>query len=71
MAYLVELTRRAERDLGDLYDRISAEDAAVAAHWFNGLEEAIYTLERLPLPDRCREQEGQTKLATFAVWSEA
>ncbi len=48
MAYLVELTRRAERDLRDLYDRVSAEDTAVAADWFNGLEEAIYTLERLP-----------------------
>ncbi len=48
MAYLVELTLRAERDLDYLYQRISADDSAVAARWFNGLEEAIYTLERLP-----------------------
>lgn len=48
MAYLVELTLRAERDLDYLYRRISADDSAAAAGWFNGLEEAIYTLERLP-----------------------
>ena len=48
MAYLVELTLRAERDLDYLYERISANDSTVAARWFNGIEEAIYTLERLP-----------------------
>ncbi len=48
MAYLVELTLRAEQDLDYLYQRISADDSAAAARWFNGLEEAIYTLERLP-----------------------
>lgn len=48
MAYLVELTRRAERDLDFLYQRISADDSAAAARWFNGLEAAIYALERFP-----------------------
>jgi toxin ParE1/3/4 len=48
MAYLVELTLRAERDLEFLYQRISADDSAAAARWFNGLEKAIYTLERWP-----------------------
>ena len=48
MAYLVELTRRAERDLDYLYQRISADDSTAAARWFNGLERAIYTLERFP-----------------------
>jgi toxin ParE1/3/4 len=48
MAYLVELTRRAERDLTYLFERISASDSAGAARWFNGLEKAIYTLERFP-----------------------
>ncbi len=48
MAYLVELTRRAERDLAYLFEWISASDSAAAASWFNGLEEAIYTLERFP-----------------------
>jgi plasmid stabilization system protein ParE len=48
MAYLVELTRRAERDLSHLFQWISASDSAAAASWFNGLEKAIYTLERFP-----------------------
>lgn len=48
MPYLVEFTFRAERDLDYLYQRISADDSAATARWFNGLEEAIYTLERLP-----------------------
>ncbi len=48
MAYLVELTRRAERDLEYLYQLISAEDSKAAVRWFNKLEAAIYTLERLP-----------------------
>jgi plasmid stabilization system protein ParE len=48
MAYLVELTRRAERDLDYLFERISADDSIAAARWFNGLEAAIHTLERLP-----------------------
>ena len=48
MAYLVEFTVRAERDLDTLLKQINAVDSVGAAHWFNGLEEAIYTLERLP-----------------------
>ena len=48
MAYLVELTPRAERDLEYLYERISADDSIAAARWFNELERAIYTLERMP-----------------------
>ncbi len=44
MAYLVELTLRAERDIDYLFQRISADDSAEAARWFNGLEAAIYTL---------------------------
>ena len=48
MAYLVELTLRAQRDLIDIYERISADDSVVAARWFNGLEAAIDALERFP-----------------------
>src|SRR6266481_10154918 len=48
MAYAVELTLRAERDLDDLYEYLSAEHPAVARRWFNGLEKAIFTLERFP-----------------------
>ena len=42
------MTRRAERDLYDLYQRISEDDSTAAARWFNGLERVIYTLERFP-----------------------
>ena len=48
MAYLVELTRRAERDLTYLFEWISASDSVAATRWFNGREQAIYTLERFP-----------------------
>lgn len=48
MAYLVELTLRAERDLDYPYQRIAASLSAAAARWFNELAEAIYTLEQLP-----------------------
>ena len=48
MAYHVELTLRAERDLDYLFERISADDSIAAARWFNKLEAAIYALERLP-----------------------
>src|ERR1017187_805447 len=48
MAYAVELTLRAERDLDDLYESLSAEHSTVVRRWFNGLEKAIYTLERFP-----------------------
>jgi toxin ParE1/3/4 len=48
MAFLVELTLRAERDLIDIYERISADDSVVAARWFNGLQKAIDALERFP-----------------------
>jgi toxin ParE1/3/4 len=48
MAYAVELTRRAERDLSDLYEYLSAQHSSVARRWFNGLEKAIFTLERFP-----------------------
>jgi plasmid stabilization system protein ParE len=37
MAYLVELTLRAERDLNYMYEWISVDDSAVAARWFDEL----------------------------------
>ncbi len=48
MVYRVELTQRAEREMQNLYERISAEDSAASANWFSGLEDAISSLERLP-----------------------
>jgi plasmid stabilization system protein ParE len=48
MAYLVRLTDRALRDLETLYERIQAESSEQANSWFNGLVEAIYSLEQQP-----------------------
>jgi plasmid stabilization system protein ParE len=48
MAYRVELTGRAEQDLRYVFERISADDSAVAALWYFGLEDAIRTLGSFP-----------------------
>jgi plasmid stabilization system protein ParE len=48
MAYLVELSVRAEQDLDEIFNRISAGDSADAALWYFGLEKAINTLRSLP-----------------------
>jgi plasmid stabilization system protein ParE len=51
MKYAVKLSRRAERDLFELFEYLHASDSAAAREWFNGLEQAIFGLEELPL--RC------------------
>ena len=48
MAYRVELTLLATRDLDYLYQRISAVESPLAVRWVNGLERAISSLERFP-----------------------
>lgn len=48
MAYRVELTARARRDLAAIYEWIDAAESAAAARWFNGLEEAVYALASFP-----------------------
>jgi toxin ParE1/3/4 len=51
MTYLVELTDRAERDMAGLFVEKNAIDSAAAARWFNGLEQAVYSLQTYP--SRC------------------
>jgi toxin ParE1/3/4 len=48
MAYRVEITGRALRDLVSIYKRIAAETGARAARWFDGMEKAINGLEEHP-----------------------
>ena len=48
MRYLVRLTDRALRDMEAIYEFIAADSSATAFAWFNGLAEAIYSLERYP-----------------------
>ncbi|MDR3534550.1 MAG: type II toxin-antitoxin system RelE/ParE family toxin [Rhodopila sp.] len=48
MAYRVELTVRAGRDLRYIYQTIAAADSEQARAWFNGLEVAISSLDEHP-----------------------
>lgn len=48
MAYLVNITFRAERDLTNLYVTIHAEHSAMALRWYHDLKQAILTLEEYP-----------------------
>ena len=48
MACLIEITARAKRDLYSVFEEIHASDSEAALKWYEGLYEAILTLERLP-----------------------
>jgi len=48
MAFRVELTDRAYRDLAAIYEYIQANSSGQAFRWFNGLESAILSLEKHP-----------------------
>ena|ERR1700737_3037 len=59
MAYVVNITTRAERDLDHLYGKINAEHSEAALKWYRGLKEAIISLE--DHPNRCpvtRKKDG-------------
>jgi toxin ParE1/3/4 len=51
MAYLVNVTARAERDLAFLFAEINAGHSDAALKWYRGLKEAILSLEEHP--NRC------------------
>jgi len=48
MAYRVELTERAARDLRCIYQTVNVEDASLARIWFDGLEKTIVSLDEYP-----------------------
>jgi toxin ParE1/3/4 len=48
MAYRVEITARASRDLRRIYQRINADSSQQAQEWFNGLEVAVASLAENP-----------------------
>lgn len=48
MAYRVNLTARAAQDLDNIYQYIQAGNSQKAADWFNGLHEALQSLNSLP-----------------------
>ena len=60
MAYQVNLTARAGRDLTNLFARIRAEHSDGALIWYRGLKEAILSLEQQP--HRCPATPESTAL---------
>jgi toxin ParE1/3/4 len=46
--YHVRLSGRALRDVEAIYDAVEADTSMQAFAWFNGLAQAIYSLERFP-----------------------
>jgi plasmid stabilization system protein ParE len=63
MEYLVRISDRALRDLSDIYDFTETHASAAALAWFKKLEQAIYSLERLP--DRGSPWRGSKKRRQF------
>ena len=51
MAYLVNITPRAERDFSDLFLEIDASESQAAFRWYRGLQSAMLTLS--DNPNRC------------------
>jgi toxin ParE1/3/4 len=51
MAYRVDITARAARNLRTIYRTIHADDSAQAHAWFNGLETSVLSLAEHP--NRC------------------
>ena len=60
MAYLVNVTLRAERDLALVFDAINAERSDAAFKWYRGLKEGILSLEEQP--NRCPETPENARL---------
>jgi plasmid stabilization system protein ParE len=63
MAFLVSVTKRAERDFANLYDEVNAADAETALRWYRGLKEAILSLAEKP--NRCPVIAEEPKLRHF------
>jgi toxin ParE1/3/4 len=61
MAYRVDLTERAGRNLRRIYLIINGEDAAQARAWFNGLEKAILSLDEHPARGAPTPEDGNLR----------
>jgi toxin ParE1/3/4 len=60
MAYVVDISFRAERDLAQLYRQIDAEYSDAALKWYRGLKQVILSLEEQP--NRCPVTRQRDKL---------
>jgi len=61
MAYVVSVTTRATRDLALVFETIHAESSDAALKWYQGLQEAIFSLEEQP--NRCPKTPEDPKLS--------
>jgi toxin ParE1/3/4 len=60
MAYLIDITPHAERDLARLYQQVNAEYSETAKKWYLGIKGAILSLEQHP--KRCPLMRRKDKL---------
>src|SRR5260370_17983752 len=60
MAYVVNTTPNAERDLARLYEQVNAEYSDTAMEWYLGIKAAILSLEQQP--NRCPITRKKDKL---------
>ncbi|MFZ0997937.1 MAG: type II toxin-antitoxin system RelE/ParE family toxin, partial [Candidatus Sulfotelmatobacter sp.] len=60
MAYLVNITARAQQDLAQLYDDLNAPGSDSARRWYTGLKRSILGLEEFP--KRCAATPENRKL---------
>jgi toxin ParE1/3/4 len=61
MPYLVNITARAERDVASLYDQIHAGHSSSAHAWFNGLKQAVLSLQEMPVRCPITPENGQLR----------
>jgi plasmid stabilization system protein ParE len=60
MAFQVSLTRRAERDLEEIYLFIGADDSPAARRWYTDLKDALLSLREHP--ERCAKAPENPRL---------
>ncbi len=67
MAFRVELTARAQRDLAAIYEYIHAGSTKQAFLWFNGLEDAILSLENRPERGRMTRENSRLRQLLYGT----
>lgn len=69
MAYRVEIARRAEADLEELYRWVVERAPQRGARWFNGLERAVLSLDqhpkRCPVAPESFDAEDPVRVLTY------
>lgn len=61
MAYRVDITKRAERDLEHIYLTIAAGSSEQARDWFNGLERTALSLDEHPARGTPIPEDGELR----------